>query len=362
MDSVMLKLFLGLVLLGQFYYAQTAAPTISWNRAQQQPAAWYGSPEAVRIADNLLLYQRDNGGWDKNIDMAAPLDEAARNKLITEKSTGDTTIDNSATWSQMRYLARVYTATQLPRFRQAFDRALGYVFAAQYPNGGWPQYFPLRRGYYSHITYNDDAMVGVLETLRFIATGHPDYRFVSQEHRDRARNAIQKGTQVILRSQVNVDGKLTVWCAQHDVETLKPAKARTYEHPSLSGHESAGIVRFLMGIERPPAEVVQSIESAVEWLRQNQLKGIALKRIPAPGTEKGYDTVVETVPDAPPLWARFYEIGSNRPIFSGRDGIIRYSLNEIEYERRNNYRWFVDTPARLLERDYPAWKKRLLER
>ena len=47
-----------------------------------------------------------------------------------------------------------------------------------------------------------------------------------------------------------VNGRRTVWCAQHDETTLRPAGARTYEHASLSGYESVGIVRFLMGIER----------------------------------------------------------------------------------------------------------------
>ena len=60
-------------------------------------------------------------------------------------------------------------------------------------------------------------------------------------------------------------------------------------------------------------------------------------------------------PAAPPLWARFYEIGTNRPIFSGRDSVVRYQLSEIEYERRNGYRWYVDRPAKLLAEDYPKW-------
>jgi PelA/Pel-15E family pectate lyase len=57
------------------------------------------------------------------------------------------------------------------------------------------------------------------------------------------------------------------------------------------------------------------------------------------------------VPDAtaPPLWARFYEIGTNRPIFSGRDSVVKYQLSEIEYERRTGYRWYVDRPAQLFK-------------
>jgi PelA/Pel-15E family pectate lyase len=64
----------------------------------------------------------------------------------------------------------------------------------------------------------------------------------------------------------------------------------------------------------------------------------------------------------PPLWARFYEIGTNRPIFGGRDAVIRYSLAEVEPERRAGYRWYVDDPRQLLERDYPKWAARWLDR
>ncbi len=62
---------------------------------------------------------------------------------------------------------------------------------------------------------------------------------------------------------------------------------------------------------------------------------------------------------APPIWARFYEIGTNRPIFSGRDGVVKATLAEIEFERRANYNWYGDWPAELLAKDYPAWKKRI---
>ena len=34
----------------------------------------------------------------------------------------------------------------------------------------------------------------------------------------------------------------------------------------------------------------------------------------------------------------------------------RYSLAEIDNERRVGYSWYGDWPARLLSTDYPAWK------
>ena len=333
------------------------AQPVSWRDALHQPAAWYGSAEAVRIADNLLLYQHDIGGWDKNIDMAREVSAADRAKLEKEKHDPEahSTIDNSSTYTQIDYLARVYTATQQPRFAAAVHHGFDYLMRAQYPNGGWPQFFPLRHGYWDHITYNDDAMVGVLDALRAIAGRAPEYAFLSDAERARATQAIGRAVECILKTQVTQNGKLTVWCAQHDEKSLAPAKARAYEHPSLSGAESVGIVEFLMGIDHPSPEVVRAVQSAVEWFRASALHGIRLERKPAPGTPKGYDITVVADPAAPRLWARFYELGTNRPIFSGRDSVIRYSLAEIEYERRNGYRWYVDRPARLLEKEYPEW-------
>jgi PelA/Pel-15E family pectate lyase len=255
----------------------------------------------------------------------------------------------------MEFLARVYTATKQERFAAAFRKGFEYLLKAQYPNGGWPQFYPSRHGYWDHITYNDDAMVGVLEAMRGIAGGAREYAFLTESERARARQAMERGIECILKTQVTQNGKLTAWCAQHDEHTLAPAKARAYEHPSLSGSEGVGIVEFLMGIEKPSPEVVRSIEAAVAWFREVKITGIREVKQPAPGTKEGWNKVIVADPAAPPLWARFYELGTNRPIFSGRDSVIRYNIADIEYERRNGYRWYTDRPAKLLERDYPKW-------
>jgi PelA/Pel-15E family pectate lyase len=327
--------------------AQIAAAQVSWKDAMRQPPAWYGSADAVRIADNLLLYQQEAGGWDKNIDMAQP--------PPANSTSGYATIDNGATYTQLEYLARVHQAVPQARFAASCRRGFEYLLRAQYPNGGWPQFYPLRDGYWSHITYNDDATIGVMELLRDVVQGKAEYGFLTADERSRAQRAIDKGVQCILKTQVRQNGKLTVWCAQHDERTLAPAKARAYELPSLSGSESVGIVRFLMGIERPSPEVVQAVKAAVAWFDSSRITGIRVVERPAPGTPKGTDRVVVPDPAAPPLWARFYELGTNRPIFCGRDSVVKYSLAEIEYERRNGYRWYVDSPAKLLQYEYPKW-------
>jgi PelA/Pel-15E family pectate lyase len=198
-------------------------------------------------------------------------------------------------------------------------------------------------------------MIGVLKLLRDIAARKLDYAFVDDDRRAKAARAVEKGIECILKTQVVVDGKRTVWCAQHDEVTLAPAPARKFELVSLSGSESVGIVRFLMSINQPNAEVVAAIKGAIAWFEKSKLTGI--KWVPKPDNTKmhGFDRVVVRDPDAGPLWARFYDIQTNRPIFAGRDSIVKYDVAEIEDERRNGYAWYVDGAADLLSKDYPQW-------
>ncbi|HEX8150867.1 MAG TPA: pectate lyase [Pyrinomonadaceae bacterium] len=340
-----------------------AEALIKWRDALKQKPGWYAGAEALRVADNLLLYQREVGGWPKNIDMAAPLSEKERAALLKLKGvTGNeaaATIDNGATFTQLEYLARVYTAQRQERHREAFLKGLDYLLAAQYENGGWPQYYPLRKGYYTHITYNDNAMVGVLELLRDVVRRQPDYAFVDEARRLKAEKAVGRGVECILKTQVRVEGRLTVWGAQHDEVTLAPVPARKFEPVSLASRESVAVTRFLMGVERPDPRVVEAVESAVAWFdssRQSGIRWVEKEDKTQPG---GFERTLVKDPQAPPLWARFYEIGTNRPVFEGRDGVVRYSVLEIEAERRNGYGWYTEEPLKLLNKDYPAWQKRL---
>jgi PelA/Pel-15E family pectate lyase len=335
-----------------------AESSVAWKDALKQTPQWYATPEAARIADNLLVYQLSIGGWPKNTDMATPLSDSQRQSILTKKTDNDSTIDNGATFTQLAFLARVHTAKPDTRYRDAFIKGVDYLLKAQYSNGGWPQYYPDLSGYYKHITYNDDAMIGVMKLLRDIAAAKPDYVFVDSERRAKAGAAVKKGIECILKTQIIVEGKRTVWCAQHDEVTFAPARARTFELVSLSGGESVSIVRFLMSIAEPSPEVILSIKSAIEWFEKSKLVGIKWVAQRDSSKPNGFDRVVVNDPTAGPLWARFYEISGNRPIFVGRDGITKYSVAEIEAERRNGYAWYIDGPADLLSNDYPRWLKK----
>lgn len=318
---------------------------------------WFASAEARQIADNILIYQRSSGGWPKNIDYRRNLSESEKRELLKNPNEPFATIDNGATYTQLRFLAKIIKVTGDQHYIRAFQKGFDYLLKAQYANGGWPQFYPLQKGYFSHITFNDDAMIGVLRLLRDIADGKPDFDFVDQERRKQAESAVRKGIECILKTQIVVNGQLTAWCAQYDEKTLKPTKARSYELISLSGSETVGIVQFLMEIENPSPEIINAIQAAVSWLDRVKIRGIRVIHKPDPNSPTGFDKVVIADSAAPPIWARFYQVENNRPFFSDRDGKVYYELAAISSERRNEYGWLGYWPQEVLMELYPRWQK-----
>jgi PelA/Pel-15E family pectate lyase len=314
--------------------------------------------ELLQTAETVLAYQRSSGGWPKNYDREERLTESRLQDLQAARDQRDSTIDNGATHREIRILAAAYKQSGDRRYLNAASRGIKYLIDAQYDNGGWPQYYPLTSSYHLHITYNDGAMIGVMDLFQDIVQGDEDFKFVSGEFREDCKSALKLGLDCILKTQVRLNGDLTVWCAQHDRESLKPARARSYELPSLSGHESVGIVRYLMSIDDPSPEMVAAIEAAVSWFRDHQLTGVKIERYDAPGTPKGTDIRLVKHSEAPPLWGRFYDLKEQQPIFCSRDGIPRRSMEEISYERRNGYSWLGEYARDLLKKHYPAWKNR----
>ncbi|MEL0455856.1 pectate lyase [Flavobacteriaceae bacterium SZ-1-7] len=353
------KFLITIVLLLSFcsFQLQAQVHRTGWRQIiHKNEGSWFASVEAKRIAENVLLYQRDIGGWPKNIQMQEPLSESEREKLLgLKESTEDVTTDNGATIQEMRFLSKMYRQVPDERYKKAFLLGLDYVLKAQYQNGGWPQFFPLKEGYYTHITYNDDSMLNIMNLLKDLKD-HPERISIkpSDEILTKVKKAFEKGVDCILKTQYRQNGVLTSWCAQHDENTLEPAKARSYELPSLSGKESAGIVLLLMSITNPSQEIINAINSAVAWFDDVKLTGIRQEYIV---NEEGrfVDKKIVKDPDAKPLWARFMNLEDNKPFFCDRDGIKKATMAEIGLERRRGYAWYTDDPSVVLNQ-YPEWK------
>jgi pectate lyase len=311
----------------------------------KQPEDWFRSAEGRRISTNILSWQSPHGSWPKNKNTAsAPY-------------TGDParlqgTFDNGATTDEIRFLARAFRATGDERCRQAVLKGIDHILGAQYPTGGWPQYAPPpTNSYPRHITFNDGAMVRLMELLREVAASST-FDFADPPRREAARKAFDRGIACILKCQITVNGRLTVWCAQHDEKDFSPRPARAYELVSLSSAESAGILRLLMSLDNPGPDIVRAVKAGVEWFASAKITGLRQIR-------EGRNKVMIADTNAPPLWARFYEIETGRPLFSGRDGVRKYNLADIEAERRNGYAWYGSWGEQVAA-DYEKWSNKWL--
>jgi PelA/Pel-15E family pectate lyase len=344
------------------FSAQAGGASIQWHRSPgnilSQESEWYASNDAIRIAENVLLYQRSAGGWPANRDMVRRLSEEEKKKVRAARDREDCTLDNGATHTHLRYLAAVYSATGQDRFKAAFLKGLDYLLEAQYANGGWPQTYPWRRGYHNYITFNDGAMIGAMIVLHDIAQQKPLYGFVDDDRRQKARKAVRKGIECILKCQIIVNGTRTAWCQQHDEKTFEPRPARRFEPAAITGCESVGVVQFLMSLANPSPEIIEAIQGAITWFDRVKITGIRQINKPDESGESGFDNVIVKDETAPPMWARLYEIGTNRPIFGDHDGKVHYAMSEISRERRTGYAWYGYWPAELLRQEYPVWQKK----
>ena len=315
-------------------------------------------PRTVLRAEMELLFQNPDGGWSKNVEWDSfKILQEAKNASEQNKRR-KSTFDNSATYTQIRSLAKSYASTNNRRYRQAAERGLTYLFREQRPSGGW------RGSDVDAITYNDDAMIGVMQLLREVSEGQAHFSWADSQNRRDARRALKRAIRVTLDCQIKVNNRRTGWCQQHDHKSLKPVKARAYELPSISGAESVNIVRFLMEIETPSNEVIEAIEGAVAWFQKSAIKNVRIETYPIEPVKDGQkiissDKRVVSDTDAELVWARFYEIGTNRPFFCNRDGVKVYSLAEVKLERRTGYSWYGSYARSLLAKDFPRWQKRL---
>lgn len=313
-------------------------------KLKQKPGdAWFGGEDAKQLADVVISYQSPSGGWSKHLGFSRGPRKPGM-QWTSQSEPGKpfhypATFDNHSTTAEMGLLAGVWQATGREDCKQAFVKGLEYVLAAQFPNGGWPQVYPLEGGYHDDITLNDDAMTHVLELLHDISVYPKRYAFLDDAKRKQVAEALAKGIDCVIRSQVVVDGKKTVWCAQTDPITLQAAAARKMEPAALSGMESARLLDFLMTLQEPSAELIACIEGGLTWF--------ATSKIPDPSAAKD-------------RWARFYDLKTGKPIYPGRDGVIYTSFEEMAAHNTVGYDYYSSIPASIVNNGQKKWRKMLL--
>ncbi|MDW5267342.1 MULTISPECIES: pectate lyase [Acidobacteriaceae] len=343
------------------------------SMALHRDAAWYGTQEARHIADVIVSFQTSAGGWSKNLDMSGPA------RLRGQSYTTDNlskhlgpddfdapkdphwnyvgTLDNDATNTELHFLALVSAATPGKRgepYRTSFLKGIRYLLAAQFPNGGWPQVWPLEGGYHDAITYNDNAVTESAQVLTAVAEGGSGYAFVSADLRHKAGIAANHALDCILATQIIVNGTRTIWAQQHDALTLAPVSARNFEPVALATGESSDILLYLMELPHPSPAVIASVQSGIAWLKTVAIHDQAW--IGGRNTPGGRH--LEPQVRANPIWARYYSITTGKPIFGDRDKTIHDAVSDLSLERRNGYAWYGSGPQQAIDA-YAIWSAHL---
>jgi PelA/Pel-15E family pectate lyase len=333
--------------------------------------AWYGTAEARHVADVIVSFQTPAGGWSKNLDMSgAPRmrgqsytpDNLSKHPSVDDFDTPRDprwnyvgTIDNDATNTELHFLVLVAAATPDAAgdiYRASFLRGIRYLLAAQFPNGGWPQVWPLEGGYHDAITFNDNAVTESAETLTAVAEGTGNYSFVPTLLRLNAKMAAHHALVCILAAQVVVNGQRTVWAQQYDALTLAPVAGRNYEPAALSSGESSDVLVYLMRLPDPSPAVIEAVDAGIEWLKAATITGQEW----VGGRDTPGGRHLEARAGAGPIWARYYSISTGRPVFGDRDKTIHDDVSGLSLERRNGYAWYSAGPQQALD-VYAAWSK-----
>lgn len=303
---------------------------------------FFRSDSARKMADNMLTFQTPSGGWSKHVSFTAGPRERGQSFFSeNDKWQYIATVDNDATTSEIRFLHEASVALGSKSYEGAVIRGISYLLSAQFPNGCWPQVWPLQGGYHDAATFNDNAIVAILEVLDDAAKGKMPY--VPDTLRSRSANAVNTAIQCVLAAQVAVRDTFTVWGQQHDPLTLAPTSARSYELTSLTSKESASIVDFLMTHSNADVRIPERVHAAADWFARTRIAGYRYEQQPGLIADAS----------APPLWARMSEIETNRPFFSNRDGVKQYTYDALT-DRRTGYGWYADSPNSTLRR-YAKW-------
>lgn len=322
------------------------------------PPDYFRQEATQRLAQVVQSYQTPTGGWSKAVDYTAGPRQPGTH-WTSQK--GDAwhycgTIDNRTTTEQIKLLAGVTGATGDATTRAAAVRGLEYLLEAQYPNGGWPQNYPVESGYHEAITLNDNAMIHVLEVLLAAAQQRPLLApVVDAALAARCQAAVERGLACLDRMQVVQQGQRTVWCAQHHPLTLAPVRARAKEPPSLSGGESVEVVRFFMRQAPVTAESQAIVTAALKWFDTHRLTGLRKVK-----TAEGKTDYIDDASSTEVYWARFYDLNTGKPIFAGaQDGIEYATFREMAAKNKVAYDFMTTRPAELLTKDAERWTKRV---
>jgi|SRR5690554_292328 len=316
----------------------------------------YSKDDILAIADNLLLMQRNNGGWPANINPFRKLTGDQRLQFLKDQNARDASFANANIFPQIFYLSHVYLQTGDVRYRDSARKALRLVMSAQVYNGGWSQNaYPNKN---SDVIIDTRATINALRFLRRVAGGEMPYGYIALDDRRAAADSVRKGDQLLLRLQQAHNSRASIWAAAYALSSSHPVAADAETVAALDAEVSVRISRYFMQIERPPATVIRAVTGAADWFARNTLQQAQLNATAKqPDWLPAYSRVA--LPRAP-LWARQYSIDNSRPIVAKTNGraVKRYELNPLLADQD----WYGSWARELLRTQYPRWRRSVITR
>jgi PelA/Pel-15E family pectate lyase len=323
------------------------------------------------ISENILLYQKNVGGWIENQDPLRILSEEEKNKFLAMKNDIRVSFDNRNTYTQIEWLGYAWKKKGDKRYSDAALLGIKYILNQQYAIcAGWPHTIPPKPStekedtrYQRAITNADDVTSGILRTFRKILDDRDTWSFVDADTLSLIKDSVTRGDKCLLRLQIVQNGNKTGWAGQYDPESLKPVGGRSYELPGIISQETVGVLEYLTSIENPSQDMIDSIQSASKWLNDSAFTGFRLVKFEAPAEKyawhsSNWDRKIVKDPDAPRIWARFYDLNDNSVIFANRDGKRVAHYEDIARERRTGYGWYGYFAEKYLTKTWPEWMKK----
>ncbi len=281
---------------------------------------------AKRVADALIWGQHPSGGWHYLIDFDMPglrkwYDDVFSRCWGWEEYYhyyGNCSFDDGVTSGATRYLLNLYMTTLDPTYRAPLINALDFILESQYPNGGWPQRYPLsheyphdgHEDYTSFYTYNDNVIQDNIHLLieAWEKLGNEEYK-----------KAAYRGMDFIIISQL--PEPQAGWGQQYDMD-MNSAPARSYEPASVMPGQTRRCISDLILFFRITGnkKYLRGIPGALEWLENSKLSKSHI-------TSESRSNVTH---------ATFYELGTNKPLYAHREGTsIDNGRYWVDYDPHN---------------------------
>lgn len=270
--------------------------------------------DAAREVGRALAWgQRKEGGWGHRVDVGHLTPEAK----MPERKSGHCTFDDNISQEATSFLMELDGELDEPWLIDSVRLALQFFQEAQFDNGAWPQWYPLRGGYHDYYTYNDNA---INDCIRVMLEAHR--RYGNSDYLETA----ERGGAFIVASQL--DPPQAGWAQQH-AHDMQPADARRFEPAGVCSAATARNIRTLVDLYlyTGDGKYLEPIPDAIDWLNRSKLEP---------------DQILESEGgEARNVWARLYEVGTNRPIYGDRASQRKtfYDLRKVSERERTSYGW-----------------------